>query len=130
VLAEQITFGNILWAIVVIFLFTAYLMVLFSVIGDLFRDHETSGFVKAVWVLFFFIAPFLSLLIYLIARGPGMQKRALAAQQQQQQQYNEYVKSVAGQGDPADQIAKGKELLDAGTISQEEFDAIKKKALG
>lgn len=128
-LAAEITFGNILWAIVVIFLFTAYLMVLFSVIGDLFRDHETSGFVKAVWVLFFFIAPFLSLLIYLIARGPGMQKRALAASQQQQQQYNEYVKSVAGQGDPAQQIAKGKELLDAGTISQEEFDAIKTKAL-
>lgn len=125
----EITFGNILWAIVVIFLFTAYLMVLFSVIGDLFRDHETSGWVKAIWVFFFFVAPFLSLLIYLIARGPGMQKRAMAAAQQQQQQYNEYVKSVAGQGDPAAQIAKGKELLDAGTISQEEFDAIKAKAL-
>jgi ABC-type multidrug transport system fused ATPase/permease subunit len=128
VLAE-ISFGNILWAIVVIFFFTMYLMILFSVIGDLFRDHETSGVVKALWILFFLLAPFLSLLIYLIARGSGMQKRALAASQQQQQQYNEYVKSVAGQGDPAQQIAKGKELLDAGTISQEEFDAIKTKAL-
>ena len=125
----EISFGNILWAIVVIFFFTMYLMILFSVIGDLFRDHETSGVVKALWILFFLLAPFLSLLIYLIARGSGMQKRALAASQQQQQQYNEYVKSVAGQGDPAQQIAKGKELLDAGTISQEEFDAIKTKAL-
>jgi len=128
VLAE-ISFFNILESIVVIFIFAMYLMILFSVIGDLFRDHETSGVVKALWILFFLLAPFLSLLIYLIARGSGMQKRALAASQQQQQQYNEYVKSVAGQGDPAQQIAKGKELLDAGTISQEEFDAIKTKAL-
>ena len=125
----EISFFNILESIVVIFIFAMYLMILFSVIGDLFRDHETSGGVKALWILFFLLAPFLSLLIYLIARGSGMQKRALAASQQQQQQYNEYVKSVAGQGDPAQQIAKGKELLDAGTISQEEFDAIKTKAL-
>ena len=125
----EISFFNILESIVVIFIFAMYLMILFSVIGDLFRDHETSGVVKALWILFFLLAPFLSLLIYLIARGSGMQKRALAASQQQQQQYNEYVKSVAGQGDPAQQIAKGKELLDAGTISQEEFDAIKTKAL-
>ena len=125
----EISFFNILESIVVIFIFAMYLMILFSVIGDLFRDHETSGGVKALWIFFFLFFPFISLLIYLIARGSGMQKRALAASQQQQQQYNEYVKSVAGQGDPAQQIAKGKELLDAGTISQEEFDAIKTKAL-
>ena len=125
----EISFGNILEAIVVIFLFTAYLMVLFSVIGDLFRDHETSGFVKAIWVFFFFVAPFISLLIYLIARGPGMQKRALEAQQQQQAAFNDYVKSVGAQGSPTEQIAKAKELLDAGTISQQEFDSLKAKAL-
>ena len=125
----EISFGNILEAIVVIFLFTAYLMVLFSVIGDLFRDHETSGFVKAIWVFFFFVAPFISLLIYLIARGPGMQKRALEAQKQQQAAFNDYVQSTAAAGNPAEQIAKAKELLDAGTISQQEFDSLKAKAL-
>jgi ABC-type multidrug transport system fused ATPase/permease subunit len=128
VLAE-ISFGNILWAIVVIFFFTMYLMILFSVIGDLFRDHETSGWTKALWILFFLVAPFLSLLIYLIARGPGMQKRALEAQKQQQAAFNDYVQSTAAGANPTDQIAKAKELLDAGTISQEEFDAIKAKAL-
>jgi len=129
VLAD-ISFGNIIWAIVVIFFFTMYLMILFSVIGDLFRDHETSGGVKALWILFFLVAPFLSLLIYMIARGPGMQKRALEAQKQQQAAFNDYVQSTASAANPADQIAKAKELLDAGTISQQEFDAIKAKALG
>jgi ABC-type multidrug transport system fused ATPase/permease subunit len=114
---------------VVIFFFTMYLMILFSVIGDLFRDHETSGGVKALWVLFFFIAPFLSLLIYMIARGPGMQQRAIEAQKQQQAAFNDYVQSTAAGANPAEQIAKAKELLDAGTISQQEFDAIKAKAL-
>lgn len=126
----DISFGNIIWAIVVIFFFTMYLMILFSVIGDLFRDHETSGGVKALWILFFLVAPFLSLLIYMIARGPGMQKRALEAQKQQQAAFNDYVQSTASAANPADQIAKAKELLDAGTISQQEFDAIKAKALG
>jgi ABC-type multidrug transport system fused ATPase/permease subunit len=128
VLAD-ISFGNIIWAIVVIFFFTMYLMILFSVIGDLFRDHETSGGVKALWVLFFFIAPFLSLLIYMIARGPGMQQRAIEAQKQQQAAFNDYVQSTAAGANPAEQIAKAKKLLDAGTISQQEFDAIKAKAL-
>jgi hypothetical protein len=125
-----ISFGNILWAIVMIFFFTMYLMILFSVIGDLFRDHETSGWAKAAWVLFFLIAPFLSLLIYLIARGKGMQERAMAAQQSQKAAFDNYVQSTAAAASPADQIAKAKELLDAGTITQADFDALKAKALG
>jgi hypothetical protein len=129
VLADT-SFGDIIWFIVVVFFFTMYLMILFSVIGDLFRDHETSGGVKALWILFFFVAPFLSLLIYLIARGKGMQERAIAAQQNQKAAFDSYVQSTASAANPADQIAKAKELLDAGTISQQEFDAIKAKALG
>ena len=125
----EISFGNILWAIVVIFFFTMYLMILFSVIGDLFRDHETSGFTKAVWIFCLLFFPFITLLIYVIARGPGMQKRALEQQKQQQAAFNDYVQSTAAAGNPTEQIAKAKELLDAGTISQEEFDAIKAKAL-
>jgi divalent metal cation (Fe/Co/Zn/Cd) transporter len=128
-LLADITFGNIIWFIIVVFFFTMYLMILFSVIGDLFRDHETSGWVKALWILFFLVAPFLSLLIYLIARGKGMQERALAANQAQKAAFDSYVQSTASTGNPADQIAKAKELLDAGTISQEEFDALKAKAL-
>jgi divalent metal cation (Fe/Co/Zn/Cd) transporter len=129
-LLADITFGNIIWFIIVVFFFTMYLMILFSVIGDLFRDHQTSGWVKALWILFFLVAPFLSLLIYLIARGKGMQERALAANQAQKAAFDSYVQSTASAGSPADQIAKAKELLDAGTISQEEFDALKAKALG
>ena len=126
----EISFGNILWAIVVIFFFTMYLMILFSVIGDLFRDHETSGFTKAVWIFCLLFFPFITLLIYVIARGPGMQKRALEQQKQQTAAFNDYVQSVATPGgSPTEQIAKAKELLDAGTISQAEFDALKAKAL-
>lgn len=125
----EITFSNIIWSIVVIFFFTMYLMILFSVIGDLFRDHETSGFTKAVWIFCLLFLPFITLLIYVIARGPGMQKRALAQQKDQQAAFNDYVQSVAAQGSPTEQIAKAKELLDAGTISQQEFDALKAKAL-
>jgi divalent metal cation (Fe/Co/Zn/Cd) transporter len=128
-LLADITFGNVIWFIIVIFFFTMYLMILFSVIGDLFRDHETSGWVKALWILFFLVAPFLSLLIYLIARGKGMQERALAANQAQKAAFDSYVQSTASVGNPAEQIAKAKELLDAGTISQQEFDALKAKAL-
>jgi Short C-terminal domain/Phospholipase_D-nuclease N-terminal len=128
-LLADITFGNVIWFIIVIFFFTMYLMILFSVIGDLFRDHETSGWIKALWILFFLVAPFLSLLIYLIARGKGMQERALAANQAQKAAFDSYVQSTASAGSPADQIAKAKELLDAGTISQQEFDALKAKAL-
>jgi divalent metal cation (Fe/Co/Zn/Cd) transporter len=129
-LLADTSFGDIIWFIVVVFFFTMYLMILFSVIGDLFRDHETSGWAKAAWVLFFLIAPFLSLLIYLIARGKGMQERALAANQAQKAAFDSYVQSTAAAGSPADQIAKAKELLDAGTISQAEFDSLKAKALG
>ena len=125
----EISFGNILWAIVVIFFFTMYLMILFSVIGDLFRDHETSGFTKAVWIFCLLFFPFITLLIYVIARGPGMQKRALEQQKQQAAAFNDYVQSVATTGSPTEQIAKANEHLDAGPISQEELAARKANAL-
>ncbi len=107
-----------------------YCMILFSILGDLFRDHDTSGWGKAAWVLFLVIAPFLAALIYLIARGNGMAKRSMAAQADAQKQFNEYVQSVAGSGSPTDQIAQAKQLLDSGAIDQAEFDRLKAKALG
>ncbi|HMX07706.1 MAG TPA: SHOCT domain-containing protein [Microthrixaceae bacterium] len=126
----DVNLGEILWTTLVIFFMVMYFMILFSILGDLFRDHDTSGWGKAAWVLFLVIAPFLAALIYLIARGNGMAKRSMAAQADAQKQFNEYVQSVAGSGSPSDQIAQAKQLLDSGAIDQAEFDRLKAKALG
>ena len=123
------SFWDIIWFIIVTFAFVAYLMVLFSILSDLFRDKDTGGFVKAVWVILLIVVPFLTALIYLIARGHGMAERNVKAAEEMQKAQNAYIRDVAGSS-PADQIHKGKELLDAGAISQAEFDAIKAKALG
>ncbi len=125
-----VNLGEILWTTLVIFFMVMYFMILFSILGDLFRDHETSGWAKAAWVIFLVLAPFLTALIYLIARGGGMAKRNLAAQADAQKQFNEYVQSVASSGSPTEQIAQAKQLLDSGAIDQAEFDRLKAKALG
>ena len=126
----DVNLGEILWTTLVIFFMIMYFMILFSILGDLFRDHEESGWAKAVWVIFLIIFPFLTALIYLIVRGNGMAKRSLKAQADAQQQFNEYVQQVAGSGgSPADQIAQAKQLLDSGAIDQAEYDALKAKAL-
>lgn len=124
-------FGEILSWIFLIFLFFAYLMVLWTILGDLFIDHDTSGWVKAIWVVALIFCPFITALVYLIARGKGMQQRKLSQLQQLQAAQAEYIKQVAGSGgkSPADQISHAKELLDSGAISQEEFDQLKAKAL-
>jgi uncharacterized membrane protein len=119
--------GEALWTVFVIFFLVIFLMILFSIFGDLFRDHEMGGGAKALWVLALILFTPLTALIYLIVRGGGMAKRAQAAQAEAQQQFDDYVKQTAGGS--AAEIAKAKELLDAGTISQEEFDSIKSKAL-
>ena len=109
------------------FVFFAYLMVLFSILGDLFRDSSVNGFVKAIWIIFLIFVPFLTALIYLIARGKGMAERANAGRAAVAE-VDEYRPQASA--NPADDIAKAKALLDAGTISQGEFDALKSKALG
>lgn len=111
------------------FVFIAYLMVLFSIIGDLFRDHKLNGWWKAVWIIFLVFFPFITALVYLIARGRGMAERQAAAQQAAQAQANQYIRSVASSGSPADDIAKAKSLLDSGAITQAEFESLKAKAL-
>lgn len=123
------SFWEVFWYIVIIFAFVAYLMVLFSILSDLFRDHETGGFAKAIWIIALIFFPFLTALIYLIARGKGMAERNVKAAKEMQDAQNAYIRDVAGSS-PADQIHKAKELLDSGAISQAEFDAIKAKALG
>ena len=105
VLADY-TFGQGLLTVLEIFLFAAWLMVLFTVIADLFRDHGMSGWGKAAWIIFLIFIPFLGVLIYLIARGSGMRERALAQQQEAQHQLDAYVKQTAGGGSAADELAK------------------------
>ncbi len=112
-----------------VFVFVAYLMVIFSIIGDLFRDHELNGWWKAVWIIFLVFMPFLTALVYLIARGRGMAQRQAAQVSQMQAAQADYIRHTAGTGSSVDEIAKAKELLDSGAISQAEFDALKAKAL-
>lgn len=119
---------DFLWMFLVIFMFVAYLFALISIIGDIFRDPKLGGFAKAVWLLFLIVIPFLTALIYLIVRGGGMAERTVAAQAQAQQATDNYIRSVAGSS-PADEIAKAKALLDAGSITQKEFDDLKAHAL-
>lgn len=123
------TGGGLLWSMLMFFFFIIYFMMLFNVIGDLFRDPDMGGWGKTLWILFLLVVPLLSLLIYMITRGDGMAKRAVAAQAQMQEQMDDYVRKTAGGGDPAAQIAQAKSLLDSGAISQEEFDKLKAKAL-
>ena len=113
-----------------IFVFVAYLMVVFSIIADLFRDEALNGWLKAVWILFLIFVPFLTALVYLIARGSGMQKRSLAQAEALRSAQNAYIRQAAGGGSSAaDDIAQAKALLDSGAITQAEFDTLKAKAL-
>ncbi len=126
------TNGSFLLALFEFFIFFAWLMCLFWIFGDLFRSRDLGGWAKFFWVLFIIILPFLGMLVYLIARGGGMQQRSMEQAAELQKQQDAYIKSVAGQGggSAADQIASAKQLLDNGTITQAEFDQIKAKALG
>ncbi|MCV7202771.1 hypothetical protein B7435_30950 [Mycolicibacterium peregrinum] len=120
---------DFLWHFLIIFAWIAYLLVLFQILTDLFwRDHKTSGWVKAVWVVFLIVFPWLTALVYLIARGKGMSERAQAAALAAKQETDAYIKQAAGRS-PAQEIADAKALLDAGTITQAEFDGLKAKAL-
>jgi hypothetical protein len=112
-----------------VFVFFAYLMVIFSIIGDLFRDHKLNGWWKAVWIIFLIFVPFLTALVYLIARGRGMAERQAAAVRHAQSAQAAYIREAAGTASPTDDIAKAKALLDSGAISAEEFEHLKAKAL-
>jgi Short C-terminal domain len=122
------SFGDLIWWFLWAFVFFTYLFALFAVIGDLFRDHKLSGWWKAVWIIFLIFVPFLTLLIYLIARGRGMAERGAAQAKEYKTAQDQYIKSVAGSS-PSEEIAKAKSLLDSGAITQAEFDSIKGKAL-
>jgi hypothetical protein len=124
-----VSFWNVLWLIFISFAFVAYLMVMFLILSDLFRDRDTSGLAKAAWVIGLLFLPLLTALVYLIARGGGMAERAMHNAAVARQQQDAYVREVAGKTTPSDQIAQARALFDAGVISQSEYDALKTKAL-
>lgn len=122
------SFWSWFWLLVYWFLFFAYLIVLFQIVGDLFRDRALSGLWKAVWLVFLIVFPYLTALVYVIARGGGMADRQVVAAQRARVDAESYIREVAHK--PAsEQIAEAKALLDAGAITPEEFGTLKAKAL-
>jgi hypothetical protein len=122
-------FWSIIWVVIWSFVFVAYLFVLFYILTDLFRDHQLSGWWKALWIIFLIFAPYLTALVYVIARGKGMAERQQAYVRDTRTQTDAYIRDVAGSKSPADHIADAKALLDSGAITQPEFEQLKAKAL-
>jgi predicted PurR-regulated permease PerM len=123
------SFWDVVWFIIISFAFIAYLMVMFNIIIDLFRDKSVSGWAKALWIVCLIFFPLITALVYLIARGGGMADRSVAEAREVQADTDDYIRSVASSASPAEQIAQAKGLLDSGAITQQEFDALKAKAL-
>jgi hypothetical protein len=125
----NISFGEILLVALEIFFFVIWIWILITILSDLFRDHELSGWAKAAWVLFLVFIPFLTALIYLIARGEGMRDRTVKAQADAKKHFDEYVREQAHGSSPADELHKLAELKDKGALSSEEFEQAKAKLL-
>jgi hypothetical protein len=123
------SFWDIIWFIFVAYVFFAYLMVMFSVIADIFRNRDTSGVAKAVWVFCLIVLPIIAVIFYLISHGSDMNERSARQAQAVQAQQESYVKNLAGTTSPADQVTQAKKLLDAGAISQAVYETLKAKAL-
>jgi hypothetical protein len=127
---KQMNFWDFFWLLIWSYVIVAYLILLFHIIADVFRDREMGGFAKALWMIVLIVAPFLGALIYLIARGRGMAERQAGAVRQAQAETEQYIQSVAASTPTsADQIASAKALLDDGTITQGEYEQLKEKAL-
>ncbi|HQR26000.1 MAG TPA: SHOCT domain-containing protein [Nocardioides sp.] len=126
------SFWDFFWFMVISFFFIAYLMVMFQIVVDIFRDRESSGWVKAAWLVGLIFFPVIVAIVYLVARGQSMAERQYAAAQSAQQSSEDYIRSVAaaGGGSASDEIARAKQLLDSGAISEAEFAQLKAKALG
>jgi divalent metal cation (Fe/Co/Zn/Cd) transporter len=124
----DISFGDLLLSVFEIFIFVVWIWILFTIIGDLFRDHEMSGWAKALWIIFLVFIPYISMLVYLIVRGSGMRERALQAQSEAKHHMDSYVQQVA-HATPADELHKLNDLREKGALSTEEFDRAKAKLL-
>ena len=126
-LAADYPFLDVLWTMIIFFAWVIWIWTAITVLMDVFRRHEIGGWGKAAWTVFIIVLPFLGVLVYLITQHEGMRERSAAQARSQQQAFDQYLREAAGGS--AAEIAKAKELLDAGTITQSEFDAIKAKAV-
>jgi hypothetical protein len=122
-------FLEVFWTMLIFFVFVIWIWILIGVFADIFRRHDTSGWAKVLWIIFIVILPYLGVFVYLIAEHRGMAERTIKHQEATRQQFDHYVQSAAAKGDPTEQIAKAKQLLDSGAIDQAEFEALKRKAL-
>ncbi len=128
--ASSYPFLNVFWDILIIFAWVLFIWVAIVVFGDIFRRRDISGWGKAAWIVLIVILPWIGVLVYLIANHDGMAERSEKQTQAAQAQFDRYVRQAAGKGGPAGEIEAAKRLLDSGTITQAEFDAIKAQALG
>jgi putative oligomerization/nucleic acid binding protein/phospholipase D-like protein len=127
--AADYPFLDVLWTMLIFFLWVIWFWILIGIIADIFTRHDIGGGKKALWVLFVVFAPFLGILVYLIANSHGMAERRMKESRQAQTQMDDYVRSVAGSGGAAAEIERAKQLLDSGAIDASEYEALKKKAL-
>jgi phospholipase D-like protein len=128
-IAADYPFLDVLWTMIIFFTWVVWIWIMIVILTDVFRRRDISGWVKAAWVIFLIILPFLGALVYLIAQHDGMSQRQADAARGQKAEMDDYVRSVAGSSGPAAEIDRAKQLLDSGAINQTEFDAIKAKAL-
>jgi putative oligomerization/nucleic acid binding protein/phospholipase D-like protein len=127
--ASSYPFLDILWTTLIFFAWVLFIWIAITIFIDIFRRHDISGWAKAGWIILIVVLPWIGILIYMIANHQGMAERRLKEVQASQQQFDEYVRATAAPGGAAGEIEKAKQLLDNGTITQAEFDAIKAKAL-
>jgi hypothetical protein len=128
--ATNYPFLNIFWTILIFFAWVAWIWIAITVLIDVFRRSDISGWVKAAWVVFVIVLPFLGVLAYLIFNHEGMAERSGKEAAASQAQFDDYVRKTAGAGGAASEIEKAKRLLDDGAITRDEFEAIKAKAIG
>jgi hypothetical protein len=129
VIAANYPFLDVLWTLLIFFAWVIWFWLLITIFADLFRRHDIGGWKKALWTIFVIVLPFVGVLIYLIAESTGMAERQSQAAESAKRETGEYIQSVAREVDPAGQITQAKQLLDSGAINQQEFDALKQKAL-
>jgi hypothetical protein len=129
VFAADYPFMDVFWTMLVFFFWVIWIWILITVLIDLFRRHDISGWGKAAWAVFVIVLPYLGVFIYLITQGKGMAERRAEEIRASQASFDQYVRDAAGSSGPSDQIARAKELLDSGAIDQAEFDQLKRKAL-
>lgn len=129
-LAAEFGVGQAVWTMFWFFIFFLWIMLVFQVVVDIFRSSDLSGVMKALWVLFVFVTPYLGVFVYLIARGSQMGERQMAMAKQQEVQAKEYIREAAGAVGPATELSRLNDLRKEGVIDDNEFAAMKAKILG